>query len=485
MRKILAWAALLALLALPASATVDLQLRSEKGSYSDPTKALTGAEVDANYTTIQNTLNALITGAWGVATAVKTGNYTAAAGDLVLTDTSGGPFTVTLPATPVHGNMLALVDLTSSWGTNNITIARNGSSIDGAASNQALTGGRLRIYVYSSTGSTWRTVSQIVGTDVQASNAVLTALAALTNAADKGIKFDGSSTASTYDLTAAGLALLDDGNAAAQRTTLGLGTIATQAASSVTITGGAVTGITDIAVADGGTGSSTASGARTNLGVAIGSDVQAYSANTTALAAVASNGALTRTSAGAYSARTITAGSGISVTNGDGVSGNPTIASTAPPTIMTVSSDRTFTSTTPAGVTGLSFSATTLHSFDILCALFLQSAAITTGPHVAIVRPTSDNAYEIRTTNTTAANTVSTDAVSECMTKGSATTGTAGCIFTDTPTASSDFLMTIRGGIRPNSGGGTWSIEMATEVNLSTITVKEGSYCVATDLGAT
>lgn len=40
-------------------------------------------------------------------------------------------------------------------------------------------------------------------------------------------------------------------------TALGLGTMSTQNASSVTITGGSITGITDLAVADGGTGSST------------------------------------------------------------------------------------------------------------------------------------------------------------------------------------------------------------------------------------
>jgi hypothetical protein len=40
-------------------------------------------------------------------------------------------------------------------------------------------------------------------------------------------------------------------------TALGLGTMATQNASSVTITGGSITGITDLAVADGGTGAST------------------------------------------------------------------------------------------------------------------------------------------------------------------------------------------------------------------------------------
>jgi hypothetical protein len=51
------------------------------------------------------------------------------------------------------------------------------------------------------------------------------------------------------------------------RAALGLGNIATQAASAVAITGGTISGITDLAVADGGTGASNASGARTNLGL--------------------------------------------------------------------------------------------------------------------------------------------------------------------------------------------------------------------------
>jgi hypothetical protein len=49
------------------------------------------------------------------------------------------------------------------------------------------------------------------------------------------------------------------------RTNLGLGSLATQNSTNVSITGGTITGITDVTVADGGTGSSTAAGARANL----------------------------------------------------------------------------------------------------------------------------------------------------------------------------------------------------------------------------
>ena len=98
-----------------------------------------------------------------------------------------------------------------------------------------------------------------------------TLVAAKLSASDTDIIF-GRSTAGAgageeVPCTAAGRALLDDAAASDQRTTLGLGTIATQSAASVAITGGTITGITDLAVADGGTGASSARPAAQNLAV--------------------------------------------------------------------------------------------------------------------------------------------------------------------------------------------------------------------------
>ena len=105
----------------------------------------------------------------------------------------------------------------------------------------------------------------VIGTEVQAYDEGLASIAGLTTSADQGIYTTAADTYATFSLTSAGRALLDDVDAAAQRTTLGLGSIATQDASSVSITGGSITGITDLAIADGGTGASTASDARLNL----------------------------------------------------------------------------------------------------------------------------------------------------------------------------------------------------------------------------
>lgn len=141
----------------------------------------------------------------------------------------------------------------------------------------------------------------------------------LTSPVINGANITGGSVSGITDL-----AVADGGtgasDAAGARTNLGLGSIATQNSNSVTITGGSITGITDLAVADGGTGASDAATARTNLGA------QAADATLTALAAYNTNGFITQTAADTFAGRSVVAGTGVTVINGDGVSGNPTVS---------------------------------------------------------------------------------------------------------------------------------------------------------------
>jgi hypothetical protein len=101
----------------------------------------------------------------------------------------------------------------------------------------------------SSTSAMRTTLGVAIGTDVQAYNAALTSIAGLTTLADRMIYTTASNTYAVTTLTSFGRSLVDDVDAAAGRTTLGLGTMATQTASSVAITGGTIDGITF----DGGT----------------------------------------------------------------------------------------------------------------------------------------------------------------------------------------------------------------------------------------
>ena len=95
-------------------------------------------------------------------TTIKTANYTAATNDGVQTNTTSGAFTVTLPASPSNGMQVIVVDSFNTWGTNNLTIGRNGSTIEGSASDLIcdITGVSIQC-VYN--GTTWDIFAQVGG----------------------------------------------------------------------------------------------------------------------------------------------------------------------------------------------------------------------------------------------------------------------------------------------------------------------------------
>jgi len=61
----------------------------------------------------------------------QTSNYTAQNMDFIYCDTSIGSFTVTLPLSPSANDKVAVMDISASFSTNPLSIARNGNTIMG------------------------------------------------------------------------------------------------------------------------------------------------------------------------------------------------------------------------------------------------------------------------------------------------------------------------------------------------------------------
>jgi len=201
-------------------------------------KVVRGSEIDTEFT---NVATAIATKTDNASANITGGTITGIT-DLAVADGGTGASTASgartnlglVIGTDVQAYDAQLADIAGLTPTDNGVVIGNGTN-----------------FVVESGATLKTSLGLTIGTDVQAYDAQLSDIAGLTPSDGNFIVGDGTNFVAESGATA--------------RTSLGLGSIATQASSNVTITGGSVTGITDLAVADGGTGASTAANARVNL----------------------------------------------------------------------------------------------------------------------------------------------------------------------------------------------------------------------------
>jgi hypothetical protein len=100
-------------------------------------------------------------------TSIKTGDFTAVNGEGYFVDTTSAEITVTLPASPSSGSIVAIKDYAYTFDTNKVTLNRNGSNIEGLANNFTIeTEGQAVTLVYADATRGWLPVEQAKSGDL-------------------------------------------------------------------------------------------------------------------------------------------------------------------------------------------------------------------------------------------------------------------------------------------------------------------------------
>ena len=93
-------------------------------------------------------------------TTIKTSGFTAVNGEGYFCNTTGGAFTVTLPASPSVGDIVAIKDYAATFGSNALTLGRNSSNIGGIAENLDLATDQQSItLIYADATKGWLAVN--------------------------------------------------------------------------------------------------------------------------------------------------------------------------------------------------------------------------------------------------------------------------------------------------------------------------------------
>src|SRR6056300_855996 len=133
-------------------ATVDLA----PGTVTNPKLANSSFTFDGTSISLGGSDSVSLSASWqSVITADGSTGTTAVAGNGYFIDTTSATHTLTLPASATIGDFIAIKDYAGTFGTNNLTIARNGHNIQGVANDSLISTNRaslVLVYVDSTKG---------------------------------------------------------------------------------------------------------------------------------------------------------------------------------------------------------------------------------------------------------------------------------------------------------------------------------------------